>query len=575
MSAPVVERPAPRAVFSAPAAVSRGRVARWLPWVVLLAIMAGSAWLLMWAGRGTTFFYDDWPYILERGNWNPDTLLRPHNEHLQVFPLLLYKILFETVGLHAHWVYRLALVVLNLLTGLLLFLYARRRVGDWPAVALAACLIVMAPSWYNLLYSFQVNFVGAMAAGMGALVALDREDRRGDLIAMVLLGVVLGSSSVGFPFVIGAVIELVWRRDWRRLWVVGVPIAFYGLWWLGWHTGSSLRLHNAPAIPGYMMDGADDSAGAITGYGVDFGLVIFCGLVALVVRELLDPERVTARLVAVISLPLTMWALTALGRADMGVEADANRYLYASGLFVALVGLEVARRYAIVGRAAAAVAVFLFVGAIANANAVKGGGEILRGWSEGGIYAVTAYEIAGPENVAYDYGGGDPTQGFIKAGPVFEAIKRYGSSPGYTAEELRDQSPERKRGVDHALARTLNLNVAAVSGKATAGAAAPVADGKQPGNVVAAGAGCVRLEPAVPEAAFNLRLPLGGATFHAGSSKLEVRLRRFSTLFFEEPLGTVAAGTTGSLAIPRDRSSQPWFAQIHTSDKTVVCGLAT
>ena len=535
--------------------------------------MAGTAWLLMWAGRGTTFFYDDWPIILERGNWNPYTLLRPHNEHLQFFPLVLYKILFETVGLHEHWVYRAALVALNLLTGLLLFLYARKRIPVWPAVALAACLMVMAPSWYNLVYSFQVNFVGAMAAGMGAFLALDREDRKGDVIAALLLGVSIGSSSVGFPFLIGAVVEVVWRRDWRRWWVVGVPIGAYLIWMVKYGTGNSMRLHNAPDIPNFMIDGADDSAGAIIGYGTDVGLLAFWALAALTARELLDPGRTTARLVAAISMPLSLWALTALGRADMGIEADANRYLYASGLFVGLVALEVARRYAIVGRAAALLTGFLFVGAISNANGVQGGGAILREWSQGGRFAVTALEIAGPENVPADYAGADPTQGFIVAGGLYAAIERYDSSPGYTAEELREEKPELQRGVDHAMARVLNLNLGPAERDAPVGDEAPAPEGTQAGNVVPAGRGCVRLEPAQPSAAFTLLLPQWGAVFRAGPSKVEVRLRRFSSLFFEKPLCEVAPGATASLAIPRDRSRQRWRAQVHVSDETVICGL--
>ena len=573
MSASTVERHPPREDVQRPPAAHVSRSLRWLPWVVLLAVMAGAAVLLMWAGRDTTFFYDDWPFVQSRGDWNPNTLLRPHNEHLSVFPLILYKVLFETVGLHEHWVYRAALVALNLLTGLLLFLYARRRIGDWPAVALAACLIVMAPSWYNLVYSFQVNFVGAMAAGMGALLALDREDRKGDVMAALLLGVAIGSASVAFPFLLAAVVELVWRRDWRRLAIVGgVPIFAYVVWMIGWGTGNSVRLHNAPDIPGYMIDGADDAAGAITGYGVQVGLLLFWTLAALTAREVID-GRVSARLLAVISMPLSLWALTALGRADMGVEADANRYLYAAGLFVALVALEVARRYAISGRAAAVLAGFLFVGAIANANAVDNGGDILREWSSGGKYGVTALEIAGPENVPREYDALDPTQNFIKAGGVWDAIERYESSPGYTTEELREAPKEAQRGVDEAIARMLNLNVAAVDPKAPVGTTRPEQAGPQEGSVYPDDPGCVRLEPGKDGASFHLRIPPWGLVVRAGDTPAEVRVRRFSTLFPEQPLGKVDAGGAGSLAVPRDRSTEPWDAKVNTSSVAVVCAI--
>ena len=546
-------------------AVRREQVVRWLPWVALALIFAGAAWLLMWAGRNAAFFYDDWPYLLERAGWNPYTLLRPHNEHLQVFPLLLYKVLFETVGLHAHWVYRAALVALNLLTGLLLFIYARRRVGAWPALGLAACLVVMAPSWYNLLYSFQVNFVGAMAAGMGALLALDREDRRGDVLAAVLLVVSIGSSSVGFPFLIGAVVEVLWRRDWRRLWVVGVPIGLYLLWVLRYGEGNSVRVHNAPEIPAYVMDGADDAAGAITGYGLDVGLLLFWALVALVVREV-AVDRVTPRLMAVVAMPLSLWALTALGRADMGVEADANRYLYAAGLFVALVAVEVGRRYAIPARVGGVICGLLLFGAVANANGVQNGGLILEGWSQGGKSAVTALEVAGPENVPADYRGADPTQGFIVAGPLYATIDRYDSTPGFTLDEVRDETPGLQRQVDETLARVLNLNVAPVDRDVPVGPEAPAG---LVGSVVPAGEGCVR----GGAGRFVVRVPPYGAIVRAGDAPVALNLRRFGSLYFEKTFATVDPGATGSLAIPVDRSSQPWLLEAKSPAGAVVCGV--
>ena len=62
---------------------------RWSPWVVLAVVFGLAAVLLMWAGRDTTFFYDDWPYVLDRGSWSLDTFLEPHNEHLQAVSVLI------------------------------------------------------------------------------------------------------------------------------------------------------------------------------------------------------------------------------------------------------------------------------------------------------------------------------------------------------------------------------------------------------------------------------------------------------------------------------------------------------
>ncbi|HEX8205810.1 MAG TPA: hypothetical protein VF587_07110, partial [Solirubrobacteraceae bacterium] len=485
--------------------------------------------------------------------------------------VLIYKVLFETVGLHHYGVYRFALVVLNLLCGLLLFLYARRRVGTWPALGLAGCLIVMAASWYNLVYAFQVNFVGAMAAGMGSLLAVDRGTRRGDVAASVLLCLSIASSSVGFPFLVGAVVEVLLRRDRRsRLWVVGVPIALYGIWTLYYGEGRSARASNADAIPEYIRDGYDDSVAAITGLTLDWGVLLGVGLIALVVREFLDPERTTPRLIAVVVMPLSLWALTALGRADMGVEADANRYLYCSGLLVGLVAVEAGRRYLVAGRAAAICGALLLFGALHNAAQVDAGGGTLRVWSGSGKDAATALDI-GRGKVRLDYADADPTQGFIPAGRYYDAVDRYGSSPGFTLDELLRAPEERRAGTDEKLLRVLRVGIGPVEEGQLPAAVAPTVELAERGIRKPAGNGCVRFEPIAADAHLYLTVPESGLYVTTGDAPVEPRLRRFGTGWPEKPLGVVVEDSVAGFFIPRDRAPQQWHARLDSTEPFTVC----
>ncbi len=543
-----------------------------LPWLLLGAVMASSSALLGWAGRETTFFYDDWPYVLDRGEWSLDAFLEPHNEHLQAVSVLIYKVLFETVGLHHYGIYRGALVVLNVLCAVLLFLYARKRVGDWAALGLAACLVVMADSWYNLIYAFQVNFVGAMAAGLGAFLLFDRGTRRADAAGSALLCVSIASSSVGFPFLIGAVIEVLWRRDRvRRLWVIGVPIVLYGLWTLVYGTGGGTRLSNFDAVPEYVADGLDDSVAGITGLTVAFGAVASVALVALVARELLERERVTPRLVAVLVMPLAFWALIALGRADMGVEADANRYLYASGLFVALVAVEAGRRYAAAGRTMLVVGVLLGFGFLHNAGRVEFGGDALRAWSGSGKDAATALDIAGPSRVPPTYADADPTQGFIEARRYFAAVKRYGSSPGHTVDELLRAPEERRMGTDSKLLRVLQVAIGPVEASQPTASEAPEVLAVKSGATEAGRRGCVRFAPSGDDADLMVAIPAPGLFVRAGDADVEVRLQRFGSGWSEEPFGTVVAGSRGGTVIPADRAPQPWRMGLRSTAPYSVC----
>jgi hypothetical protein len=542
------------------------------PYVVLAVVMAGCFVLLMWAGRDTTFFFDDWSYVLDRQGWDPLSVLHPHAEHLQVVSVLIYKVLFEVVGLHDYWVFRAVLAALNVTVGVLLFVYGRRRIGPWPAIAVATCLVLMAPSWYNLVFAFQMNFVGACAAGVGALLAFDRDERRWDAVACLLLCVAIGSSSTGFPFLIGAIVEVALRRDrFRRAWIVAVPVVLYGLWRLKYGSESGAQAGNVDAIPGWMLDGFDDSAAAIVGTSVEFGVVVASLLVALVIRALLDPARTSPRLIALIVMPLSMWTLTALARADEGLQADENRYLYVTGLLLALIAFEAGRHWRPTGRLAAALTVLLAFGAVTNAVGVEGGGDKFRGFSGGGKDAATALDIAGHLK-ARDFGGADPSQPFVKAGPYLAAVAKYGSSPGYTMEELLEADPEAQRGVDQALMRVHQVGVDLVE-DAPIAAGPPTVEGEARGSAEPAGE-CVRFTPADVDGELDVALPASGLVVRDGDAEVQVWIRRFSSIYPGDPHGKVTPGQAGRVKFGPDKAPQGWHARLRSGAPFEVCTAA-
>lgn len=548
--------------------------ARALPWLVLAAVMAGAFAVIMHAGRGTTFFYDDWPVILDRRDWTLDNLLRPHVDHLQVFPTLAYKLMLETIGMHAHWAYRALLAALNILTAVLLFLYARKRVSPWLAIGLAACLVVMADSWYNLLYSFQINFVGAMAAGMGMLLALDRRDRLGDVLASVLLAVSIGCNSVALPFAVAAAIEVLWRSDrWRRIWIPAVPLVLYGIWRLvyGDRMSTETEWWNVQEIPAWIMDGLDDSVAAMVGVSGEYSATLSIALIVLVVWAALRPGAITPRLVSVLAMPLVFWILSALSRANQGIQADENRYLYASALMLALLAVEAARGVRLPGRVTAVIAGLLLFGAAASANDVEDGGIKLREFSISGKDAATAYDIAG-KLVPYEWGEADPTQTFLRAGPYLEAVGDYGPSPGFTRAELLRQDPARKLGVDQALTRIHGIGVDAVPKDTPAATPAPKILGGQGGHTEAAGRGCIRYVPLDATAFFVVEMPWNGLLVKPGDAAAEVRVHRFSSIWPEVPLGEAAANAAARVepAAP-DGAPELFAAQVKSASPFEVC----
>src|SRR5829696_7915331 len=92
--------------------------------------IAAAAWILR-EGRGLTFFFDEWNWLLSRRE-GADGLFEPHEGHLVAIPLLVFKGVFATVGVEPYWPYRLVAVLAHVLCAGLLFALVRRRLGPGP-----------------------------------------------------------------------------------------------------------------------------------------------------------------------------------------------------------------------------------------------------------------------------------------------------------------------------------------------------------------------------------------------------------------------------------------------------------
>ena len=230
-------------------------------------------------GRGLTFFYDEWDFInaaATTGYWH--NVLQPHNGHPSMVPFSVYWALLHTVGLRHYWPYQLLLVLLDVGCGWLLFVLLRRKVH--PAAAAAACAVVMllGSAWQDLLWPFQIGFLGSVAGGLSALLLLDRDTRRSDAGACACLVVSVGCSGVGLPFLAGVGVELLWRRrDWRRLWVPAFPLALFVVWYetIGRRSTTSVSLTTMLRT---MADATTATVGILAGRGVAFGTLLTASL---------------------------------------------------------------------------------------------------------------------------------------------------------------------------------------------------------------------------------------------------------------------------------------------------------
>ena len=98
---------------------------RWLAVALPIAVLAIAAVVIIDAGRGTTFFYDEWIWIMQRRSPGATSLLEPFNNHLMALPIATYQVLFRVFGLDSQAPYRLVLLGGHLATCGLLYVYLR------------------------------------------------------------------------------------------------------------------------------------------------------------------------------------------------------------------------------------------------------------------------------------------------------------------------------------------------------------------------------------------------------------------------------------------------------------------
>ena len=259
--------------------------------------------------------------------------------------------------------FQVVAVLLFLASVGMLFIYVRRRVGEWLALAAILPILFLGPSWDDLLFPFQMALFGCIACGIAALLMLERHDRTGDLAAMALLLTALFFFDLGIPFVAAATVELAFGRDrWRRAYVVAVPTAFWLIWYAGWghNADTFISLTNFAKSPIYMLDGLGTSLATWVGLGtdaydsspLDWGRPLLVLALVLVAWRLYVLRRFSPRLLGTAILLLGFWFLTALNTNPLA-PATAGSYQYLGIVLMALVASELAaglrvRRYAVV-----------------------------------------------------------------------------------------------------------------------------------------------------------------------------------------------------------------------------------
>jgi hypothetical protein len=252
--------------------------------------------------------------------------------------------------MHSYVPYMFVLLALHAISAVVLFELVRRRAGEAIALACAAMFLVLGAGWENLMWAFQIAFVGAVACGLGMLLALqDPSSPRRLLAAVALLTASLMFSGIGVSFGVAAAVTLVLTPARRRelLWFAPVVIAF-GAWYLAFgHNGTgSIPAHSAANIllvPLYAVWGLGQSAAGLIGLGGPWGPPALLGAGAVVAatwwRRRPDPLAL-----GVLAALLSLYVVTGMTRAQIGYQqSGAGRYIYEGAVFWLILLADAAR----------------------------------------------------------------------------------------------------------------------------------------------------------------------------------------------------------------------------------------
>jgi hypothetical protein len=498
--------------------------------------------------------------------------LDPHNNHIVILPVSIYKALLEVFGMSSALPFQIASTGVFLLSNVALFIYLRRRVGGELALLGTTLVLFLGAAWIDLLWSFQVSLSGSIAAGLAALLVLERDQQRSDAIACALLVVAVAFSELGVSFALAALVSIALgpRPRRNRLYVALVPLALYAIWFLGWgHKGSdTFSAHNVLVSPKYVFEAISQSIASLLGLatpltgsglqpvGLIWGELLLVIGIGVAVWRLRQLGQISRGLWTALALGGSFWFLAAV-TAYLTYRLPTNgRYQFPGAVFVLLITAELVRGVRPSRQT-------LLVGAlVTTAAAVSGlfflhkGYRIQKSTTDTEQASLAALEIARPD-LAADTSVNLNFLTQIDARAYFSAVDAFGS-PALTESQLASSSEASRATADAMLGSLLGLRLTPVSG------AERLEVPRQ--HCQATGSNYRARQWAPLDPGLNLvtaiRAPTG------------LRLARFADASWVD-LGSLGWHRSGAIDIPHDRSTRRWRLEVLGPGSVTLCRPAT
>lgn len=359
---------------------------RWFHYGTLIAGFA----VLLYLGSLQWFFFDEWDII-----WQPEAARRfveGHNGHWSAVPIAVWSLIQHLFGLSSYVPFLAIATLTHLTTAHLLWrILLRTGANGWISTFLTTVFIFFGAASENLLWAFQMGFVGAIAAAFGAILIAMRKHlgvRSGIFIA-TLLTVGAATSGTALPFFVTVAAILFFHHGVRvALLTLAAPTAIYLTWFffLAGPNGTSVyrasglgtTLSGIPAFIGQMFVGGYNASVPVPTFGIVV-VVAIAGWTFAVIRKR-EWGTATTTSIGLALAGVVFAALTAYSRLGIGIDyADESRYIYVAVLStLPVVALLLTRLAAREWRSRALILCLIGVVAVFNVGLL---GANASGWS--------------------------------------------------------------------------------------------------------------------------------------------------------------------------------------------------
>ena len=350
-----------------------------------IGIVTAGACALLWMNRHQWFLTEDWVFFernqpqLLRGDWGA-FLFTQYRGHWITSTNVLYEAMYRAFGLRSYIPYLLPTILATCACSALIRVHMRRAgVQPWLATGIAALALFYAFGAEDIAKAWQFQFTGAVAFGLGQLLACDHDGPvyRRDALAVGLGFLSIITSGIGILFLGIVFLSLCLRRRWKAAVVnvaplLGIYLVWYLLYGHEWGNSEQARLDDAGTVFRLVWHGLSLAVDGLTRLNGTGGIVVVVVAVLAILTRVPATRRGTAPVVA-LAVGAPLFFLFSATTRLASFELLSDRYLHVGALLLLpVVGVVLTR---LVGRSRALIAasvVVLAVLVVANGFALDG-----------------------------------------------------------------------------------------------------------------------------------------------------------------------------------------------------------